>query len=141
MGIHRVGAPSGYLKSFVLSFLLFLFFFFSFLLFVFLFSLSLGSPLAPGPLDMLPSRYAPEWEKSIPMKLIFRNFQHFYPIQDLGSLCDSDLLAELKSSNSIALHATACALCHVNRNSSTYRSFVRIKVLQIWGGEQGKGES
>ena len=70
MGMYRVGAPSGYLKSFDLSFL-FLFFFslfyssFSFLFFFFPFffvSLSLGGPFssgAPGHCPPMPlSRYA-----------------------------------------------------------------------------------
>ena len=56
MGICRVEAPSGYLKSFVLSFIFFLFFSFSF---VFLFCSSFSffslsaAPKAPGPLDIV----------------------------------------------------------------------------------------
>ena len=59
MGIYRVGL-SGYLKSFLLSFLFCLFFFFFsilhflFLLSFFLFFVSLSrAPLAPGPLDIV----------------------------------------------------------------------------------------
>ena len=55
-GIYRVGPPSGYFKSFVLSFLFFLFFFFSFLFFIIFFfflSQSWGAPLASGPLDIV----------------------------------------------------------------------------------------
>ena len=55
-----MGPPSGYLKSFVLSFLFFPFF--SFLFFIFFFPLSLGGPFsyrAPGHCPpMPPSRYA-----------------------------------------------------------------------------------
>ena len=61
MEIHRAGAPSGYLKRFVLSFLFFLFFF----LFYYSFCcccLSFGGPFssgAPGHCPpMPPSRYA-----------------------------------------------------------------------------------
>ena len=52
MGIYRVGALFGYLKSFVPSFLFFLFFPPFFLRFFF-FCLFLGAPLAPGPLDIV----------------------------------------------------------------------------------------
>ena len=62
--VYRVGAPSGYLKSFLLSFLFFLFFsfcFFSILRFLFCLSLSRGpfSSGAPGHCPTMPSsRYA-----------------------------------------------------------------------------------
>ena len=66
-GYIRLGPPSGYLKSFVLSFLPFLFFSFSFFFFLFcssfsFFCLSLGGPFsagAPGHCPpMPPRRYA-----------------------------------------------------------------------------------
>ena len=70
MGIYRVGAPSGYLKSFALSFLFFPFSFsFSFLFFVFFFFLALGGPLnsgAPGHRPpMPPSCYATDTKGDI----------------------------------------------------------------------------
>ena len=65
MGIYRVRPPSGYLRSFVLSFFCFFFFFFSFLSFIFFFFVSLGglfSSGAPGHCPpMPPSRYATEF--------------------------------------------------------------------------------
>ena len=57
MGIYRVGPPSGYLKSFVLSFLFLIFYRFSFFfpssILHFPFSSLSGAPLAPGPLDIV----------------------------------------------------------------------------------------
>ena len=52
MGIYRVGPSSGYLKSFVLSFLFFVFFFF-FSILHFLFLFLPGALLALGPLDIV----------------------------------------------------------------------------------------
>ena len=53
MGLYRVGAPSGYLKSIVLSFSFLPFFLFRFRFFIFFFVSLSVAPLAPGPLDIV----------------------------------------------------------------------------------------
>ena len=55
LGIYRVEAPVRVFEKYLslFSFLPFLFFLFFFFILHFLFSLSLGAPLAPGPLDIV----------------------------------------------------------------------------------------
>ena len=80
MGIYQVGAPSRYLKSFVLSFLFFLFLFF-FLFYSSFFCLSLGGPFssgAPGHCPpMPPSRYATGGQEFY-FPHSFLNFDQFF---------------------------------------------------------------
>ena len=75
MGIYRVGPPSGYLKSFILSFLFILLFFFLVYIYSSLFSLSLGGPFssgAPGHCPpMPPSCYATGTVNCTPKHVLF----------------------------------------------------------------------
>ena len=70
MGIYRVGPPSGYLKSFVLSFLCFLSFSFSFLFFMFFFPLSRGPLQLWGPWTL--STYATQSLRHCPCDNILK---------------------------------------------------------------------